>query len=104
MHTLIKTAGVGVPSYFRVMGRVARRPFFPPCSQFSPLTARNLRPPTAFCFLPTAFCLFSLHAQGQATWRSSFSSSGGTASAQLGLAMGQRVWNEQPDGLRIGFG
>src|SRR6188474_3103072 len=42
--------------------------------------------------------------QGHATQRPSFSSSGGTASAQVSRAIGQRVRKAHPEGLFIGLG
>src|SRR2546427_6864010 len=42
--------------------------------------------------------------QGQATQRPSLNSNGGTASAQDGCAMGQRVRKAQPDGFLRGLG
>ena len=45
-----------------------------------------------------------LYTQGHATQRPSLNSSGGTASAQEGFAIGQRVRKAQPDGLRMGLG
>jgi outer membrane usher protein FimD/PapC len=45
-----------------------------------------------------------VYTHGQATHRFSLNSSGGIASAQDGLAIGQRVRKGQPEGLCEGFG
>src|SRR5205823_8321719 len=47
---------------------------------------------------------YTVVAHGQATQRPSLNSNGGTASAQEGCAIGQRVRNAQPDGFLMGLG
>src|SRR5206468_357058 len=48
--------------------------------------------------------IYAIHTHGHATQRPSLNSRGGIASAQIGFAIGQRVRNAQPEGLRMGLG
>src|SRR5262249_59836363 len=72
----------------------------------SAVSDESLRNTIRDCRIPPEIGNRALESQthGQATHLPSLNSKGGTASAQLGLAIGQRVRNAQPEGLRIGVG